>query len=166
MTENIPATPAVNEQRPWTSKELQRLEDNGHLGAVALADLLDRSPGSVRGAAYRSRISLRRKGSRCGSVLGQPRGVSLRRDIREDIVSGRVSDELLARRMQADHDAETCPTCGRRPIRVRTTGRCLVCHREALAAAHLEALEEQDAERAMWSTRQALTRERHRVATT
>ena len=162
MPEEVAATSGVS--KSWTSRELRLLSDNAGLGANELAELLGRSPDSIRGAAYRSRISLRRPGSRQGSVLGQPRGVSLRgEDIRADILSGKVDPGLLARRMRIDREAALCPSCGKRPIRVDATGLCRVCHLDRLSEVHLEALQEHDAERALWATRQALQRARRGV---
>jgi hypothetical protein len=124
---------------------------------------MGRSPAAVKRAASRFRISLRRPGSRRGSVLGQPRGVSLRRSLRADLVGGRVDPEVLARRMQLDEDAELCPLCVARPIRVAATGLCRVCHLRELAAAHREALEELEAQRVLWTARQQLKRARDRA---
>ena len=125
---------------------------------------LGRSPSSVRKAAYRYRISLRRPGSRRGVVLGQPRGVSLRRELREDLASGRVDPTVLARRMRLDEDAELCPSCAARPVRVRQTGLCRVCHLHRLEQAHREALAELEAQRGLWQSRQELKRARDRGA--
>ena len=150
--------------RPWTSLELKTLRQEGRQGARAVAEILQRSTSSVEAAAHRHRVSLRRPGSSRGSVLGQARGLQLAALVRADLVSGTVDAGLIARRMQTDREAQLCPWCGRRPVRLPRAGTCLVCHREHLTAAHLEALEELSAQRAMWSTRQALKRERDRVA--
>jgi hypothetical protein len=135
-------TPSDDSKRCWTTGELRRLRELASLGAAAAAAQLGRSVASVKGAAKRHRISLRRHGSRRGSVLGQPRGVSLRRAIRDDLVSGTVDAELIARRMAADRDAELCPCCGWRPIRVKTTGLCTCCHRDILIERHRECIDE------------------------
>lgn len=136
------------------------MREHAKLGAVAVAQLLGRSVTSVRRMASRQRISLRSSGERRGLVLGQPRGTRITEQLRADVVSGRVDDELLARRMALRQDAETCPCCGRRPIEVRTTGFCTVCHKDRLTAAHLDEVEKLDAQRALWSSRQALCRAR------
>lgn len=136
------------------------MRDHARLGAVEVARLLGRSVSSVRRMASRQRISLRSSGERRGLILGQPRGMSLSEELRQDVVSGHVDDEILALRMALRQDAETCPACGRRPIEVRTTGFCVVCHKDRLTAAHLDEVEKLDAQRALWSSRQALCRAR------
>jgi hypothetical protein len=132
--------------RPWTAEDLAYLREHGHEGAVAVAAALGRSEGAVRVAASRARISLRQTGSSAGPILGQPRGVSLRRDLREALLAGNVDPELLAQRMRTDADAELCPSCATRPIRVKAAGTCRVCHLRRLADAHREALAEREVE--------------------
>ena len=63
--------------RPWTSKEIARLRRDCELGAAELARLLGRSSRSVKMAAYRHRITLRRPGERGGHLLGQARKACL-----------------------------------------------------------------------------------------
>jgi hypothetical protein len=147
-------------RRGWTSDELRIMRENARLGSVAVALLLGRSVACVRQMAYRQRISLRAAGERRGVVLGQPRGQSIASRIREDIVSGRVDAEVLARRMGLAAVEEVCPCCGRRPVEVRSTGFCLVCHKDRLTQAHLAEVEKLDAQRALWSSRQTLCRAR------
>ena len=139
---------ASGANKPWTSREIALLRDNGALGAHQCAKLLDRSLPSVRCTAHRHRISLRRSGSRRGSVLGQPRGVSLRSELREDLVGPKVAAAMAAR-MALDREAELCPYCAARPITVPTTGLCRICHLHALAQAHREQLAEVEAQRAL-----------------
>lgn len=147
----------------WTTTDIRYLREHASLGAGELAQRIGRSPAAVKRAASRFGISLRRPGSRRGSVLGQPRGVSLRRELRADLVSGRVDQELLARRLRLDAEAELCPLCVARPIRVAATGLCRVCHLRELAEAHREALEELEAQRELWTARQQLKRARDRA---
>ena len=80
-------------------------------------------------------------------------------------MTGRVSAEVVCRRLEVERQASTCPDCGRRPATVATTGLCVVCHRRALTEAHHQILEEIDAERALRSSRQALCRARAEVGT-
>ena len=75
-------------------------------------------------------------------MLGQPRDVSLASEIRKDLVSGRIDPEVIALRMQIDAQAELCPACGRRPVRVRATGLCVPCHKRTLIEKHHEAMDE------------------------
>ena len=153
------------EIRLWTTGELRTLRENAQLGAVAVGQLLGRSVNCVRLMAWRQRISLRSTGERRGLVLGQPRGVSLSREIREDLVSGRVDPLLVAERMRVSSEAEICPACGVRPIEVRSTGWCTPCHMGRLTEAHLQELESIDAQRALWASRQALHRGRKAAQT-
>jgi hypothetical protein len=147
----------------WTTTDIRYLREHASLGASELAMRMGRSPAAVKRAAGRFRISLRRPGSRRGSVLGQPRGVSLRRELRTDLTGGRVDPEVLATRMRLDADAELCPLCVARPIRVIATGLCRVCHLRELAEAHREAIEELEAQRELWTARQQLKRARERA---
>ena len=94
------------------------------------------------------------------SALGQPRGVSPRRGLRDDLAAGRVDPEVLARRMKTDAAAELHPLCVARPIRVTATGLCRVCHLRELAEAHREAIEELEAQRGLRAARQQLKRAR------
>ena len=65
--------------------------------------------------------------------------------------------------MKLDADAELCPLCVARPIRVAATGLCRVCHLRELAEAHREAIEELEAQRELWTARQQLKRARERA---
>ena len=142
----------MRETRPWTTSELAVMRDNAARGAEVVAELLGRSVASVRQAAHRNRISLRKHGSRKGLVLGQPRGVSLRSEIRDGLVRDR-RDELLERRAQADADAELCPCCGRRPARTRS-GFCVPCTTDRLTEAYEEMTADAAAMRRLWAARQ------------
>jgi hypothetical protein len=68
--------------------------------------------------------------------------------------------------MRLDADAELCPKCVSRPIRVAATGLCWVCHLRELAEAHREAIEELEAQRELWTARQQLKRARGRAGET
>jgi hypothetical protein len=144
----------------WTSRELADLTANANLGEYGCAELLGRSRCSVRSAAYRSRISLRRPRERRGSVLGQPRGVSLRPELIAGLKADTRLAQLVAQRMRIDASAALCPTCGRRPATVRTTGLCVCCHTERLTEGRLAVLEEIDAHRAYDVAKQKLCRAR------
>jgi len=75
-------------------------------------------------------------------VLGQPRGVSIPKQIRDDMVTGVVDPELIARRMQVEREAELCSCCGLRPIRMNKTGLCVVCHLDLIAERYREQIDE------------------------
>jgi len=147
----------------WTTTDIRYLREHASLGAGELAIRMGRSPAAVKRAASRFRISLRRPRSWRGSVLGQPRGISLRRELRADLVSGRVNSDVLAARMRLDEEVELCPHCAARPIRVASTGLCRVCHLRELAELHREAIEELEAQRVLWTARQQLKRARDRA---
>jgi hypothetical protein len=149
--------------KAWDTGELLLLKQHRHEGAAAVAQALGRTVSGTKSAAHRHGVSLRRPGSRRGSVLGQPRGISLRADIRADLLSGTVSAEVLAERVRLDHERELCPNCGKRRVRVKKAGWCLVCWRQKLAEAHFELLEELDAQRAMNVGKQALHRAREHL---
>jgi hypothetical protein len=128
------------------------MREHAHEGAREVARLLDRSEDSVRSFAARSRVSLRRKGSRRGILMGQPRGVSLRREIRETLIVDR-HDELAAARAVLDAEAALCPRCGARPVRASRTGWCNVCNCEHLAMQHDELTRDAAALRELWAAR-------------
>ena len=109
--------------RPWTSKEIARLRRDGELGAAELARLLGRSVCSVKMAAYRQRITLRRPGERGGHLLGQARKASLPPGER----ALAIADPVFLHRAAAARGGSLCPDCGRRPVEVATTGFCGVC---------------------------------------
>jgi len=150
---------------PWTTTELRQLRASRDLGAREVAKLLGRSVSSVKAQASRQGISLRRPGVRRGLVIGQPRSVSLRADIRCDLVSGAKLAEAVAARLRIDHDAALCPECAYRLVEVSSTGLCRRCHVTRLIAAHLAEMEKLDLQRALWTSRSALKRARREVAT-
>lgn len=150
--------------KPWTTCELAVLREHAREGAATVAEMLGRSVAAVQRMAYRQRISLRTPGTLRGRVLGQPAGVSLRPDMRSDMASGEVDAEAVVRRMEIARDAELCPCCGKRPATVRSTGWCTVCHKRNLTEAHLEEIDEIEAQRALWAARQKVKRARDREA--
>jgi hypothetical protein len=144
----------------WTTNELGRLRELAPYGATAVAAALDRSVLSVKMAAHRHRISLRRAGSRGGLMLGQPRSVHTvgparsraLEQLRAEALEGKVDIAKLERRARLlGTGAPLCPHCAVRPIEVETTGLCEQCHVELLADAH-----------AMEADRRRLDRERQR----
>lgn len=143
--------------RSWTTGELKIMRANAHLGAAALAELLERSQRSVEAAASRHRISIRRRGESRGTVLGQPRGESLDPAVRATLVDGGA---LVAERMRVNHEAALCPSCAKREIAVRVSGLCKPCHLRRLRDIHLDRLAERTAQRELWTARQQLKRSR------
>ncbi len=143
----------MNIHGDWTSKEIALLREHAPEGAAACSRLLGRTIGSVRSAAARHRISLRQPNCRRGRLLGQPRGVSLKREVRETLIHGR-RDELVAERMKLDAEAELCPACGRRPQRVAATGLCRTCHLSRLSELYEEMTADDKAMQAAWAARQ------------
>jgi hypothetical protein len=160
-------------QRDWTTAELSRLRELAaeSFGIEAIAELLERSVDSVRSAASRNRISLRRKGITAGILLGQPRGTSFRRptveelaELRDDVLAGRIDLPSLERVVlaKAEPEAELCPSCVARPQEVASTGLCTQCHLKRLAEAHREVREPSPAQRELWRERQRKSRRRRR----
>lgn len=163
--------PSPRSFKPWTSKELDALRRVAPLGADAAAEILDRSIHSVRRAAERHGISLRRTGSRAGRLLGQPNGtrfapaartarrVDLLDQLRADLAAGRVALSDLDRALDAlDADLPLCANCGQHPADHERSGFCTPCHRRRLAAAHAFALDARNAQDELWRERQAKTR--------
>ena len=58
--------------RPWSSREVAWLASNGDLGTAAAAQELGRTAASVRNAAYRFGISLKRKPPLCPHCCLRP----------------------------------------------------------------------------------------------
>lgn len=137
----------------WNSAEIATLRAHAPEGAAECARILGRSVRSVQQAAHRHRISLRTNGSRSGSILGQPRGTSLKREVRETLVRGR-RDELVAERMRMDDEAELCPACGYRPVRIAATGLCCACHLSRLTELYEEVTSDEARLRDNWAARQ------------
>lgn len=134
--------------KPWTTREIAELHRVAPLGAETASEVLGRSLWSVRHRAYRSRISLRRPGSRAGRILGQPRGArwasrngsgraALLRVLREDCLAGRADMARIERRIRLlARGAPLCPGCASRPQEIAATGLCEDCHLDRLAWGH------------------------------
>lgn len=179
MAEKIPTNQGVQISGPWTAKEIQTMRSMAALGAQAIAESLGRSLWSVRNAARRHRISLRRTGVRVGLVLGQPRrrGVSFaegrfhgRRveilaQIRQDVLAGRIDpsrlEQEVRRRVSLLEGAPLCPSCAMNP-QERATGLCDDCHIKSLADAHRSHDMGQQAQRELWRERQRKVRRRRK----
>lgn len=158
---------------PWTSQELMLLKSQSHLGAKAIAQMIGRTEKSVRNAAARHRVTLRKPGERRGLVLGQPRGVGWSAQIRagvpldrlellkEQVVNGEVDMgtlEARAREAIEGRPRPICPSCGQRPVERSTTGMCEVCHWQYLARAHRDEADRVEARRRLDAARQEKSR--------
>jgi len=156
--------------RPWTVSEVESLRKHARLGANAVALMLGRSIPSVRRAAHRHRISLRKAGERRGVLLGQPRATTwtgqnldaaLLAQMRADVLSGSVDLAELEARVR-DHLEERerplCPSCGLRAQERSSTGLCEPCHLRELARAHRDELDRREARRDLWRARQERSR--------
>lgn len=174
MSEELAKQSARNilEGRPWTSADVDFMRRNAEEGALWIALQLGRTVASVRMAANRNRISLRRKGEARGLVLGQPRseswrslrerGVSNPARIRKAIIDGEMSlDEVEAnlRAIAEGRVVRTCPACGVRDAD-RPTGWCTPCYTRELARAHRDATDRIEARRELDAARQAKSRAR------
>lgn len=142
---------------PWTLAEIKLLRENAHLGRYAVAELLNRSPASVRDAARRHRISLRRTGIRSGLVMGQPRNVSLSDLPALEALAADPDvdvDDVIARaEARARREQELCPRCTRRRIN-HDAGICRTCWLQLVAEEHRAARSEVEAQREVWRARQ------------
>jgi hypothetical protein len=155
----MPAAPVT----AWSTGDYAQLRANAHLGAEAIAAIVGRSVWSVRNAARRQRISLRRTGERRGKVLGEQRAGSWSGELAAARISQAAGDvngtvveqhlEHVAAAMRGER-APLCPACVSRPVTRARTGLCEVCHRHALAEAHRHASAQADAQRAYWTAKQ------------
>ena len=157
-------------RREWTMDEIRLLKSSGSLGVETVALLLDRSPQSVRQAAKRYRISLRKPNSKGGLLLGQPRNRSWSKQlgmdparleaIRQEALSGDVDLAELENRIRdlTSKNHRICPECVRRPIERPTTGLCEPCHMSLLARAHRDEADRRAARRDLDAARQEKAR--------
>ena len=60
--------------------------------------------------------------------------------------------------------ANLCPACAKRPIGVKRSGLCGVCHLEALKTIHEEEIAKADMQRDLWASRSKLRRRRCSLA--
>lgn len=161
---------------PWGTEEVRSLREHAHEGAVVVAIMLGRSEHSVRQAAKRYRVSLRRKGERRGLILGQTRrwadgaqtGVDGSRlaVIREEVLAGVVDMATLEARIRVSVSGPRrpiCPSCCQREQERPSTGLCEVCHLRELARAHRDEVERREARRELWQARQEKSRARRRT---
>jgi hypothetical protein len=160
-------------QTTWKMSEIAELRRLAPLGAQVVADQLGRSVWSVRKQAYRLRISLRPSGERRGVVLGQPRGtrayppqrLRFLRQLREDILAGRIDVVRMERRIRAiTHGADLCPECAKRPIENERTGLCEDCHLDRLTWAHALEADRAEKDRQLLRERQRKSRARRQVS--
>jgi hypothetical protein len=161
-------------QTSWTTSELAELRRLAPLGAEAIAAELGRSVASVKMQAHRLRISLRRDGETRGPVLGQPRGSSLAssarrvaflRQLKDDVLAGRVDVARMERRVRLiARGADRCPWCSVRPIEVERTGLCEDCHLDRLAWAHALEADRAEKDRLLLRERQRKSRARRRAS--
>lgn len=98
-------------KRPWTTGEIKVLRLFAGLGRDVVAQLLDRSPGSIEAKAKEIHISL---------VINE-----------EDIDISRVGDGIIAK-IRETPLLQVCPICGVRLATMRATGVCRVCHLDQL----------------------------------
>jgi hypothetical protein len=172
-----PTLPNLIEANPWTSSEIALLRKNADKGARYVAEALGRSVNSVKQMAKRQRISLRRRGSRSGLLLGQPRGSSwleLRHDgitaerlkaLREDVLNGDLDLTVLESQLVAiakGKEPDLCPQCATRYVQRAVSGLCAPCHLRILSRLHQDAVDTRNAERQLWAARQENSRDRRR----
>jgi hypothetical protein len=122
----------------WTTTEVAYLRANAELGAAVLAELMDRSEWSVRGAAKRARISLRRPRDARGRLFGELAVVCLE-DLRAAV---NEAPSHCSARMDERRDAELCCQCGHRPVQVARAGLCGPCYARVMACRARDARDE------------------------
>lgn len=119
--------------RPWNTGEIKVLKLYSGLGSRVLAQLLERSVGSVESKAKELHVSLVATG--------------------EDVDVSNVGSKLLMRIQQAP-DLHLCPLCGLRLAIMKSTGVCRVCHLDQLIALREVQLLEVARERKLTKLRQ------------
>lgn len=162
----------IVESRPWTAGDVEFMRRNADSGALWIALQLGRSVGSVKAAANRNRISLRRKGEARGHLLGQPRSESWRElremglnnpdKVRQAVIDGDLNLEDVEATLRAIADGTTnriCPACTVRTAD-RPTGWCTPCYTRELARAHRDATDRIEARRDLDAARQGKSRAR------
>lgn len=165
MTETSGNNPTAMNRGPWTSNEITTLRNNAHHGATHIANLLNRTPWSVRRAAHRLRISLRPPGEHRGRILGETHPGQLPRPVRATY----LANPDLATTVHAElHQALTnppplCPLCARWEVRPGHE-TCRVCELDALTAAHHRKMAEERAQRRVDALRQQRSRENRTAA--
>lgn len=105
----------------WNTTEIKVIRLYAGLGGSALAELLERSRSSVEAKAQELGISL----------------VVEHTDIEVDRNAARLLD--LTRESVW---AQICPVCGKRFVRMKSTGTCRCCHLDLLLSVHQEQLDE------------------------
>lgn len=120
-------------QRAWNTGEIKVLRLYAGLGSAVLAELLERSRGSIESKAKELRVSL--------VVTG------------EDFDIRQASSKLLDRIRQAP-DLHVCPLCGLRLANIKATGICRVCHLDQLISLREVQLLETARERKLTKLRQ------------
>jgi hypothetical protein len=119
--------------RAWNTGELKVLRSYASLGARVLAELLERSVGSVEAKAKELRVSL--------EITG------------DDVDVSTAGPRILAR-ISAVPELTVCPLCGLRLANMKSTGMCRVCHLEQLIELRETQLAEQVRERRLVKLRQ------------
>lgn len=97
--------------RPWNTGELKVLDYYAGLGSQVLAELLDRSIGSIEAKAKERKISLVATG--------------------EDFDTDKLTKDILNRLRQIP-SLSICPLCGSRLATMKASGMCRVCHLDQL----------------------------------
>lgn len=160
----------MSRQKSWTTEEIRIMRNSANLGLESVAMILDRSPESVKQAAKRYRISLRKPGSQGGLLLGQPRGRAWMKQlgmdparlaaIRQEAIEGEIDLAELEERIreQMQNSAAICPRCVQRSIERTSTGLCEPCHIALLAQAHRDEAFRRQARRDLDAARQEKSR--------
>lgn len=119
--------------RAWTTSELKVVREFATLGAVGVAELLDRSVSSVEAKAREMRVSLVATG--------------------DDVEVSRETLAILVRLRQAS-TLPICPSCGLRVAIMKSSGLCRVCHLDSLIELRETQIQELARERKLTKLRQ------------
>jgi hypothetical protein len=131
-------------QRGWTNVEEEALRTLAPLGGRACAEALCRPLESVKCKARQLGISLRRKKTHPNPTLS--------------------TNPAVLKRIHELAQASLCPACVKRPVSVKSTGLCAVCHLDTLRAVHEEEIAKVDAQCRLWAARSKLRRRRRWLA--
>jgi hypothetical protein len=160
--------------------EIKMLRNNSRLGARAIMALIngqrdvsrpDSAPltlGAVYSKAHSIGVSIRRQGSRRGRRFALPASMRIG-DVgpSADLVrTGRIDMAAIERNVVAFARGELslCPHCSKRPVTVKKTGLCGVCHKTLLIEALNDALAEYEVKKQQWVAQQRVSRARRAVS--
>lgn len=109
--------------RAWTLQEIRIVKAYAELGSKTIAEILDRTPKSVRHIAELNGISIKDTGNDV--------------PIQADVLGMSIVEQITN-----TPGLSICPMCGKRFARMKS-GMCRCCHLDQLLELHQEKLDEQ-----------------------